>query len=60
MWRTSYTDESLRLIVNVDPHSPARARVNGPLSNLPAFAAAFGLPDASPMVRPEAARADIW
>jgi putative endopeptidase len=60
VWRTSYTDEYLRLIVNVDPHSPARARVNGPLSNLPAFAAAFAIPDTSPMVRPETARADIW
>ena len=60
VWRTSYTDEYLRLIVNVDPHSPARARVNGPLSNLPAFAQAFGLPERSPMVRPEAERALIW
>ena len=59
-WRTSYTDEYLRLITNVDPHSPARARVNGPLSNLPAFAAAFALPDTSPMVRGNEARADIW
>jgi predicted metalloendopeptidase len=59
-WRTSYTDEYLRLIVNVDPHSPARARVNGPLSNLPAFAAAFALRDTSPMVRSDEARADIW
>ena len=60
VWRTSYTDEYLRLIVNVDPHSPARARVNGPLSNLPAFAAAFELPEPSPMVRPDAERARIW
>ncbi len=60
VWRTSYTDEYLRLIVNVDPHSPAPARVNGPLSNLPAFAAAFDLPGTAPMVRPETARAHIW
>ena len=60
VWRTSYTDEYLRLIVKTDPHSPARARVNGPLSNLPAFAAAFALDDASPMVRSEETRAHIW
>jgi putative endopeptidase len=60
VWRTSYTDEYLRLIVNVDPHSPAHAGVNGPLSNLPAFAAAFGIPGTSPMVRPKTARALIW
>jgi predicted metalloendopeptidase len=60
VWRTSYTDEYLRLIVNVDPHSPARARVNGPLSNLPRFATAFAVPDEAPMARAEAVRADIW
>ena len=60
MWRTNYTDEYRRLIVNVDPHSPARSRVNGPLSNLPAFAAAFGIADGSPMARGEETRAHIW
>ena len=43
VWRTNYTDEYLHLIVKTDPHSPARARVNNPVSNLPAFAAAFGI-----------------
>ena len=60
VWRTSYTDEYLQLIVKTDPHSPARARVNGPLSNLPAFAAAFAIDGASPMVRGEDARVRIW
>jgi len=60
VWRTNYTDESIRLLVNVDPHSPATSRVNGPLGNLPEFAAAFGLPADSPMVRDLAERAHIW
>ena len=60
VWRTSYTDEYLHLIVKTDPHSPARARVNNPVSNLPAFAAAFGIDGASPMARGEQARARIW
>ena len=60
VWRTSYTDEYLRLIVKTDPHSPARARVNGPLSNLPAFAAAFAIDHASPMARSKETRAHIW
>ena len=60
VWRTSYTDEYLHLIVKSDPHSPARARVNNPLSNLPAFAAAFGVPEASPMTHDEETRARIW
>ncbi len=60
VWRTSYTDEYLRLIVTTDPHSPCRERVNGPLANLPAFAAVFALDDASPMVRGQDERARIW
>jgi predicted metalloendopeptidase len=60
VWRTNYTDEYLHLIVKSDPHSPARARVNEPLSNLPAFAAAFGIDGGSPMARAADGRADIW
>ena len=60
VWRTNYTDEYLHLIVKSDPHSPARARVNEPLANLPAFAAAFGIGDGSPMARDADGRADIW
>ena len=60
MWRTNYTDEYARLLVNVDPHSPARYRVNGPLANLPAFAAAFAIAEGSPMVRGAETRAHIW
>jgi putative endopeptidase len=60
VWRTNHTAEYLRLLVNVDPHSPARFRVNGPLASLPAFAAAFGVPEGSPMVRPAELRAHIW
>jgi putative endopeptidase len=39
---------------------PARFRVNGPLSNMPEFAGAFRCGAGSPMVRPAAARCDIW
>jgi predicted metalloendopeptidase len=60
VWRTNYTDEYLHLIVKTDPHSPAGARVNGPLSNLPAFAAAFAIAGVSPMARGKDARVRIW
>ncbi len=60
IWRMNYTDEYARLLVNVDPHAPSRYRVNGPLANVRAFAAAFAVPETSPMVRPAELRAKIW
>jgi putative endopeptidase len=60
VWRMNYTDEYLRLLVNVDPHSPTHYRANGPLTNLPEFAAAFGVVEGSPMARPADKRAKIW
>jgi predicted metalloendopeptidase len=50
----------VKLQVNTDPHSPPKFRANGPLANMPEFAAAFGCKEGNPMVLPAAARADIW
>jgi putative endopeptidase len=52
--------EQARVLVATDPHSPGRFRVNGPLSNMPEFAQAFGCKEGDPMVRPELLRARIW
>lgn len=60
IWRMNYTDEYLRMLTNVDVHSPNQFRVNGPLSNFPPFAEAFGIDAGSPMQRPEAEVASIW
>jgi putative endopeptidase len=60
IWRTNIRPEYLRLSLNVDPHSPAPFRVNGPLSNLPEFADAFGVSAPSPMIRSENERVQIW
>jgi len=59
-WRTNARDESLRLQVNTDPHSPHMFRANSPLGNLPEFAEAFGLTTDAPMVLDAAERASIW
>jgi putative endopeptidase len=60
IWRAKTRPEYTRLLVNVDPHSPPEYRTIGPLSNIPAFAQAFGCKPGDKMVRPESERAQIW
>jgi putative endopeptidase len=57
-WCGNRRDEYARVRVKTDPHSPARWRVNGPLSNLPDFAAAFACKSGAKMVR--ATACTIW
>jgi predicted metalloendopeptidase len=60
VWHESMRPEAARLQVNTDPHSPARFRVNSPLSNLAEFANAFDLREGAPMRRPAGERVVIW
>jgi len=59
-WRTLTREEATRMRIITDPHSPAKFRVNGPLSNLPEFFEAFGCKDGDPMKRSEKDRPAIW
>ncbi|MGH9378087.1 MAG: M13 family metallopeptidase [Terriglobia bacterium] len=59
-WEENIRPELERLYVTSDPHPIARFRVNGPLSNMPAFAAAWGCKAGDPMVRPAAKQCKIW
>ena len=58
--RANLTPQAARLQIQTDPHSPGIYRVNGPLSNMPEFAKAFGCKPGDPMVRPDNFRAYIW
>jgi len=60
VWRTNAREEYLKQQVLVDPHSPARFRVNGPLSNLPEFHEAFGCKEGDKMYRKPEERVKIW
>ncbi len=57
-WCTKRRPELARMRVTTDPHSPAQFRVDGPMSNLPEFAAAFACKPGDKMVRK--AQCTIW
>ncbi|HYE74883.1 MAG TPA: M13 family metallopeptidase, partial [Blastocatellia bacterium] len=58
VWATNATPEFERLQTQTDPHPLARFRVNGPLSNMPEFAAAFGCKKGDQMVREQSCA--VW
>jgi putative endopeptidase len=60
IWRQNITPQNQMVRINTDPHSPGRWRTNGPLSNMPEFAQAFGCKPGDAMVRPDAVRATLW
>ena len=57
-WCSAERPEVQRLRATVDPHSPAKYRANGVVSNLPEFQKAFACKAGSPMVRENRCR--IW
>jgi putative endopeptidase len=48
-WCSLATPQIEQMLVTIDPHSPPRFRVNGPLSNSKTFAAAFSCTEGTPM-----------
>jgi putative endopeptidase len=60
IWASSIRIEQARVFAAVDPHAPDNYRVNGPLSNMPAFSEAFRCPPGSPMSHPDETRCRIW
>ncbi len=58
VWCTNYRDESLRMQVLTDEHSPAKYRVNGVVINMPEFSSAFSCRKGSPMAGEKPCR--VW
>jgi endothelin-converting enzyme/putative endopeptidase len=58
IWCENITPERARVLAQVDPHSPAKDRVNGVVSNMPEFQKAFSCKVGQPMVRYPACR--VW
>jgi putative endopeptidase len=59
-WLGHMRDATLAMQVMSDVHAPAFLRVNGPLSDIPAFYRAFGIEPGDPMWRPDSLRVKIW
>jgi putative endopeptidase len=60
VWAQNIRPEAARLRTATDPHPLGKFRVNGPLSNMPAFASAFACKEGDAMVRPPDKRCQIW
>lgn len=60
VWRAKAREDALRNQVATDPHSPARYRILGPVRNIEAWYAAFGVKPGDAMYIPAEQRAKIW
>jgi endothelin-converting enzyme/putative endopeptidase len=60
VWLFKYREAELRKRLLTDPHSPAKYRTNGIVSNIDAFYQAFAIPTGSPMWLDNQARVRIW
>ncbi len=59
-WRSKWREDLLKQIMSSDPHSPDRARILVPVSNLDAWYDAFGIGPDNAMYIPPEKRARIW
>ena len=60
VWRGNIRDKAQLVLLNTDPHAPAKFRATGAPSNMPAFAEAFQCKVGDAMVRPDDTRVMIW
>ena len=58
IWCENRTDETARMLAQVDPHAPGQYRVNGVVTNMPEFQQAFACKVGQAMVRRPACR--VW
>jgi len=60
VWRSKSTDEALRARISNNEHSPPMFRVNGPVSDMPAFYKAFNVNLGDKMYRTKKDRVRVW
>ena len=59
-WRNKARDESIRVQIKTDPHSPAKYRVNGVVRNVPEFYEAFEIAETDALHLSPEERVKIW
>ena len=60
VWQSKIRDETERMSISNNPHSPPMYRVNGPFSNMPEFYKAFNVNPGDKMYRPDSLRVKVW
>jgi len=60
VWRGNIRDKAQLVLLNTDPHAPAKFRAIGAPSNMPAFAKAFDCKSGDAMVRDGDKQVKIW
>jgi putative endopeptidase len=60
VWKIKTRKERLITMALTNPHSSPMWRVNGPVSNMPAFYEAFHVQPSDSMYRPDSLRVKIW
>lgn len=60
VWAQNITEENMRQLTTMDPHSLGEWRVNGALPHIDAWYEAFGITENDPMFIPKENRVNIW
>ncbi|MCZ4243362.1 M13 family metallopeptidase [Pedobacter punctiformis] len=60
VWRIKNRDETMRVRLKTDPHSPEMFRVNGSVYNMEAFYKAFNIPTTAKMYLTPENRLGVW
>ncbi len=59
-WRNKMRDDTMRVLIKTDPHSPAMYRVNGIVRNVPEFYEAFAVEKSEDLYLAPEERVKIW
>jgi putative endopeptidase len=60
IWRIKNRDETMKVRLTTDPHSPEQFRINGPLRNFEPFYKAYNVTEKNKMYLAPEKRANVW